>query len=297
VRLSKVRKLVQRKGDDIPYATLHRFAVEELDFGRGAATMPVADCDPGEEVQVDVGWMGLLEPDGLGKRRRFRAWIFTSVRTRHRFVYPTFREKTEDAIEACEAAWAFFGGVFKVLIPDNTKAIVQKADPLTPVLNATFLEYAQVRGFEVDPARSKHPKDKGRVERAVSSTRDDCFGGERLRSIEDARKHAVWWCEHDYGMRKHTRTQRRPLEYFEAEEASRLLPAPTEPYDTPLWCDPKLARDQHAQVAKALYSVPRYFDGAVLVGKRRRHQLDAAAAKRRPGKPSGVDTRTRLPLA
>jgi hypothetical protein len=35
-----------------------------------------------------------------GTRRRFRAWIFTAVRSRHRFVYPTFEESTARAIEA-----------------------------------------------------------------------------------------------------------------------------------------------------------------------------------------------------
>jgi transposase len=279
IRLTKVRKLLRRQGVDVPYATLHRFAVEELGFGRGAPTIPVADCDPGKELQVDVGWMGYLEPDVFGKRRRFRAWIFTSVRTRHRFVYPTFREGTEDAIEACEAAWEFFGGVFEVIIPDNTKAIVQKADPLNPIINATFLEYAQARGFEIDPTRSKHPKDKGRVERAVPTTRDDCFAGERLHSIEETRRHARYWSEHEYGMRPHSRTLRCPLEYFEAEERGCLLPAPIEPYDIPLWCDPKLARDQHAQVAKALYSVPRYFQGTLLVGKYLRARADSSTVR------------------
>ena len=45
------------------------------------------------------------------------------MRSRHRFVYPAFEETTARAIEACEAAWEFFGGVFRVIIPDNTKAI------------------------------------------------------------------------------------------------------------------------------------------------------------------------------
>lgn len=67
--------------------------------------------------------MGTLEPDVFGKRRRFCAWIFTAVRSRHRFVYPVFQETTETAIEACEAAWEFFGGIFKAVIVDNTKAI------------------------------------------------------------------------------------------------------------------------------------------------------------------------------
>ena len=38
------------------------------------------------------------------------------MRSRHRFVYPTFEETTARAIEACEAAWEFFGGMFTVLV-------------------------------------------------------------------------------------------------------------------------------------------------------------------------------------
>jgi hypothetical protein len=112
---------------------LHRFAVAELDLGRAATTIPVADCGPGEELQLDTGWMTLLEPDLFGKRRRFRARIFTAVRSRHRFAYVCFEETTHTAIAACEAAWGFFGGVFRVLIPDNnTKSIVLTADLLAP---------------------------------------------------------------------------------------------------------------------------------------------------------------------
>ena len=86
--------------------------------------------------------------------------------------------------------------------------------------------------------------------------RDDCFAGECLHTIVEAREHARRWCLHDYGMRRHTRTQRLPLECFTAEEKPRLLPAPERPYDVPVWCDPKVARDHFAQVAKAL-TAPR----------------------------------------
>jgi len=274
VKLSKIRRLLKRSGDDIPYPTIRRFAVAELDFGRGAPTIPVVDCEPAEEVQLDTGWMGLLEPDGDGRRRRFRAWIFTSVCTRHRFVYPTFGETTAEAIEACEHAWAFFGGVFHALIPDNTKAIVQRADPIDPLVNRTFLEYAQSRGFVVDPTRARHPKDKARVERAVQPVRDDCFGGEKLRSIDDARRRARDWSLLEYAMRRHSTTGRMPLEHFQAVEKSCLKPAPAEPYEVPLWCEPKVGRDQHAQVAKALYSLSRRF-----VGKRLQARADRTTVR------------------
>jgi transposase len=264
IRLTKVRKLLLRQGIDIPYPTLYRFATSELSFGKRPATIPVADCGPAEEAQVDTGWMGSLEPDETGRRRRFRAFVFTSVCTRYRFVYPTFSEGTADAIEACEEAWAFFDGVFKVLIPDNAKAIVLLADPCGARLVPAFLEYAQSRGFLVDPTRVRSPQDKGRVERAIQHVRDDCFAGEKLKTIEEARRHARQWCLADYGTRRHTRTLRMPREHFEAQEKRYLLPAPAEPYDIPLRATPKVARDQHASVARALYSLPRAFLGKTL---------------------------------
>jgi hypothetical protein len=103
--------------------------------------------------------------------------------------------------------------------------------------------------------------EKGRVERAVPGVRDDGFAGEVLITLEDARAHARHWCLNDYGLRRHSRTQRRPLEHFQAEEQGLLLPAPTTPYDIPLWSEPKVGRDQLAAVDKALYSIPHPYVG------------------------------------
>jgi len=267
LRLTKIRKLLDRQGVVIAYPTLYRFAVLELQFGQTATTIPVVDGDPGQELQVDTGWVGWLTLPLLQKRRRFRAWIFTAVRSRHRFVYPTFEETTARAIEACEAAWEFFGGVFNVLIPDNTKAIIAHADPLAPRVARGFLEYAQARHFHIDAARVRHARDKARVERAVPGVRDDCFAGELLTTLEDARVVAHRWCLEDYGLRRHSRTQRRPLEHFQAEEQPVLLPAPITPYDIPLWSEPKVARDQLAAVAKAFYSIPHRYVGHNLTAR------------------------------
>lgn len=270
VRLTKVWRLMQRRGVQVPYSTLHRYARDELDFGRTKGTVRVADGEPGHELQVDTGWVIVLSPDGNGKRRRLRAFIFTPNVSRYRFVYPIERETTEAAIEACEAAWEFYGGVFRVLVPDNTKAIVDQADPLEPRLVAAFLEYSQARGFHIDPARVRRPPDKGRVERSVRDVRDDCYGGENLVDLEAARVRGLTWCEHEYGLRRHSTTNRMPKEHFEAVEKSALVPAPIEPYDVPVWCDPKVHRDHHAQVARALYSLPW-----PLKGKRLRARADS----------------------
>lgn len=267
VKLTKVDRLLRRSGVDVGYDTLRRFALEELGFRRAAPTVPVADCEPGEEVQLDTGWMTLLEPNLFGQRRRFRAWIFTAVLSRHRFVYPVFQETTATGIEACEAAWEFFGGVFKAVIVDNTKAIVEIADPVKPKIVQGFLEYAQARGFAVDTTRVRSPKDKARVERTVPTVRDDCYGGERLLTIEDARSRGRRWCLDEYGMRRQRTTQRLPREHFEAEERAALLPAPTAPYDVPRWSEPKVGIDQFAAVEKSLYSLPLEFRRRRLVAR------------------------------
>lgn len=291
LRLTKIRKLLARQGVSICYPTLYRFAVEQLQFGSTAPTLPVLDGEPGQELQVDTGWVGSLTLALVSQRRRFRAWIFTAVFSRYRFVYPVFEETTATAIEACEAAWQFFGGVFRVLIPDNTKAIITQPDALTPRITPAFLDYVQVRNFHVDAARVRHARDKARVERSVPSVRDDCFAGEVLATLEDARVHAGQWCREEYGLRRHTRTQRLPREHFEAEEQPRLLPAPTTPYDIPLWCTPKVARDQFAQVAKAFYSVPRAYRGQFLSARADQHTVRfyhrGLLIKTHPRKPPG----------
>jgi transposase len=271
VRLTKIRRLLRRHGVDIPYSTLYRFAVAELDFGRSAGTVRVADGKPGEELQVDVGWVLTLLPDVTGRRRRMRAWIFTPNVSRYRFVYPCLKETTDSAIEACEAAWDFYGGVFGVLIPDNTKAIVNRPDPLDPKINETFLEYSQSRDFVIDPTRVRSPKDKARVERSVRDTREDCFGGEEIATVAQAREHALWWYSEEYGLRRHSTTQRLPREHFESDEQPQLKPAPTEPYDIPVWCDPKVAPDHFAQVVNGLYAIPYYLN---LRGKKLRARAD-----------------------
>jgi len=274
VRLSKVRRLLQRRGVELPYSTLHRFAVEALGFGRTAPTVPVADGKPGEELEVDTGWVLWLEASGGEKRRRLRAWIFTPSVSRYRFVWPVLEETTASAIEACEAAWEFYGGVFGVLRPDNTKAIVTIADALAPRITSAFLEYAQARGFHIDPARVRKPKDKARVERSVRDVRDDCFAGEALITLERARERAQRWCADEYGARRRSTTRRMPKEHFDTAEKPALLPMPTEQYDVPLWCSPKVPRDHLAQVARALYSLPTR-----LIGKTLRARADRSLVR------------------
>jgi transposase len=254
--LTKIHVLLGRRGVVVSYRTLNRYATDELGFGRRRTTVPVADCEPGAEVQVDFGRLGLLTDATDGRRRVVHGLIFTAVYSRHVFVWPTYRQTLADVIAGFEAAWAFFGGVFAVAIPDNMKAVVTTAHPTEPKLNDAFREYAQARGFAVDPARVRSPKDKPRVERMVQYVRSNFYAGEQFRDIDDCRRRAEQWCSVTAGLRIHGTTRLRPAEVFSAEELPALGPVPQEVFDIPVWTHPKVAPDRHVQIAKALYACP-----------------------------------------
>ncbi len=154
----KIEEMLTRRGVTVPYRTLHRFAVERCGFRVGSTTVRVVDGEPGVECQIDFAQMGyLLDEDG--RRRRVHALIFTAVVSRHMFVWLTYSQRLVAVIAGCEAAWAFFGGAFKVLIPDNLKPVVTDADAVNPTLSTGWLDYAQHVGFGTDPARVRSPQD------------------------------------------------------------------------------------------------------------------------------------------
>jgi hypothetical protein len=136
------------------------------------------------------------------------------------------------------------------------KTIVECADPLEPRLNQGFVEYAQARGFVIDPARVRSPKDKPRVERVVPFVRNSFFAGESFIDLADAQRRVEVWCRERAGMRIHGTIQLRPAEVFRVEELPVLAPPPATVYDLPIYATAKVHRDHHIEVAKALYSVP-----------------------------------------
>ena len=256
----KIEELLARSGCMVPYRTLHRFATERCGYRLRAVTVRVNDGEPGAELQLDFGQMGFITDADTGKRRKVHALIFTAAYSRHMFVWLSYSQTLAAVIAGCEAAWVFFNGVFKVLIPDNLKPVVTAADPVNPKLSSGWLDYAQHAGFVTDPARVRAPKDKSKVERAVQYVRGNFWAGESFDTLEQAQAAVTRWCADRAGMRVHGSTQARPAEVFAQAEAPVLLPVPAV-YDVPVFTRVRVHRDLHVEVGKALYSVPGSYLG------------------------------------
>src|SRR5712692_2428096 len=144
LRLTKIHRRLHAQGVTVPYSSLHRFAQARLGFGTPSFTVRVADPPPGEAAEIDFGLLGLWPDPILERRRRVYGLLITLCFSRYAFLAISLRQDLAAVLDGLEAAWTFFGGV--------VRRLVARADRYTPGINRVFLEYAQYRGFLVDPA-------------------------------------------------------------------------------------------------------------------------------------------------
>ncbi len=192
----------------------------------------------------------MMHDPETGRRRAVHALIFTAVYSRHMFVWLSFTQTLADVIAGCEAAWGFFGGIFKVLIPDNLKPVVDQRRPGQSDVHASgWLDYAQARGFGTDPARVRSPKDKPRVERVVQYVRGNFFARRdvpRPGRCAAPRRALVRAPPRGCGCTAPPRNDRPSTS---PPTSSRCCsPAPARPYDVPVFATPKVAPDRHVEV-------------------------------------------------
>ena len=158
---SKIMILLARDGIEINESSFYRFVNSRCEnYIRKNITVRLPETDPGKYMQADFGYMGLIWDEASDRMRKVHALILTLCSSRYMYVYLTFSQNIRAVIEGFEEGWDHFGGITEIVIIDNLKPAIDKSDKYNPKINRQFLEYAQVRGFIVDPANSGHPTGK-----------------------------------------------------------------------------------------------------------------------------------------
>ena len=256
LQFTRIHELLSERGCAVSYSSVHRFVTRRGWRRKRTTTVRMEETPPGEVVEMDFGYLGLVPDRQSGRRRKVWALVLVWRYSRHCFVWPTTSQTLEAVIEGLEEAWAFFGGMPRYLVIDNFSAAMAGTDPLHPRPTRGFLDYAQHRGFLTDPARVRHPRDKPRVERNVPYVRERLFKGAQFRDLSHLREEARDWCVSVAGRRTHGTTHRQPLVVFVEEERQTLRPWDGEPYEVPDWRQAKVHQDHHVSCRYALYSVP-----------------------------------------
>ena len=98
------------------------------------------------------------------------AYLFVAVLPYSGYAYvEAFLDMKQDAwITAHVNAYRFFGGVTRILTPDNLKTGVIKNSRSETIINKAYQEMSEHYGTAIIPARPRQPKDKAFVERAPS---------------------------------------------------------------------------------------------------------------------------------
>ena len=256
LKLTRIQELLDQRGMPVKYTTLRRFVRQAGLWKAPRSTVRMAETAPGEVAELDFGKLGRLVDPATGKGRTVWALVIVLAASRYSFVWPMFQQTLSETIAGLEAAWAFFGGVPQRLVLDNFPAAVAGTDPLAPRPTRGFLEYSQVRGFVVDPARVARPQDKPKVERHIHYVRERLWKGGVFADLADVRTQAARWCREVAGQRVHGTTRQVPRVVFEDQERMALLAWDGVPYDVPTWRELVVHPDHHVSFQHALYSAP-----------------------------------------
>ncbi|MHC1720893.1 MAG: IS21 family transposase [Clostridiaceae bacterium] len=212
----------------------------------------------GEEMQVD--WAGstipYIEPS-TGEEKQ--AYIFVSVlpASAYPFIYAYGDMKLPNSIDAHVRAFEHYGGVPRVIIPDNTKTAVKSPDLVDPRLNTSYIEMARHYGTALIPARPRKPKDKAADENMV--------GNVSRRIIAAIRNHqffsllevnqAIQAELHKFIIRPFQKLEGNRQTAFEAIDKPALKPLPTTRYEYADWANAKIAFNYHVEYQGFFYSV------------------------------------------
>jgi transposase len=258
------QRLRDEHGLAVGISSFRRFVASEFPGTslRERVTVLRPEVPAGEEAQIDYGHLGSwLDPDS-GRVRRVWAFVMVLACSRHMFVRPVLRLDARSWVAAHVAAFAFFGGAARRLVPDNLATGVDRPDLYDPKVNRAYGELAAHYGALVDPARAGKPKDKPRVERPMPYVRDSFWRGRDWRDEAHMQADALRWCMEVAGRRHHRSLERaEPLVVFNAVEVEALIALPPAVFELAGWSTPKVGPDCHVKVGKTLYSVPWRYIG------------------------------------
>lgn len=231
----------------------------QQDEQKRRATMHI-NRKPGEQVEVD--WAGdpahIIDPD-TGEITN--AFIFVGVMTYSQYVYVEafINEKQQAWITAHVHMYEYFGGVAKILVPDNCKtAVVHNGGWYNQQINTVYHEMAEHYGTAIIPARVRAPKDKPNAEGSVgnistwitAALRNEQFFslGELNRAIREKLK--------AFNANLFQKKEGSRFSLFHDEELPLLAPLPATPYELAEWKQATVQFNYHISLDGMLYSIP-----------------------------------------
>jgi hypothetical protein len=188
-----------------------------------------------------------------------KAYIFVAVLPYSGYAYvEAFLSQDQEAwISAHVNAYGYFGGVTRILVPDNLKTGITKHTRQETVINKAYQELAEHYRTAVIPARVRSPKDKATVEGSVgviSTWITAALRNQQFLSLWELNT-AVRSRLTEFNAKPFQKKEGSRAGVFE-EERMFLLPLPEHPYELAVWKIATVPFNYHITVESGNYSVP-----------------------------------------
>jgi transposase len=188
------------------------------------------------------------------------AQIFVSALGASSYVFAeaTWTQTLPDWLMSHRRMVEYYKGVSEILVPDNLKSGVTKADRYEAKINRAYQEFAEHYGTCVIPARARKPKDKAKAEVNVQVVSRWIIAALRNRtfySLEELNEAIVILLARVNG-RKMRHIGKSRLDLYEQIEKPLLKPLPPRPYEFGEWKEATVNIDYHIQYDDAFYSTP-----------------------------------------
>jgi transposase len=214
----------------------------------------------GEKMFVDYsGKKPKVVDPTTGEVREVELFVAVLGASSMTYAEVTESQRAEDFVASHVRAFAFFGGVTVIVVPDQLRSAVGRPCAYEPAIARTYGELARHYGTAIVPARPGKPKDKAKVEVGVQVAqrwilarlrRETFFSidelNARIRELGD-----------DLNARPRKKlggVSRREL--CERYDRPALRPLPSEAFEVATWGQTTVAPDYHVEVLKHWYSVP-----------------------------------------
>jgi transposase len=213
----------------------------------------------GEEMEVDYAGMTIpITNPETGAISQAQVFVATLPASSYTYTEIQPSQELRYWLGGHVRAFAFFGGVPKILRPDNLKSGVKTPNRYEPELNPAYQELAEHYQLAVLPARVRKPKDKAHAENSVQNVERWILAPLRnctFFSISEASRAIVPLLE-TLNQREMTHLGKSRQQLFEELDRPALRPLPERPYEFATWKNAKVNIDYHIAFEGHYYSVP-----------------------------------------
>ncbi len=223
----------------------------------------------GEKLFIDYAGMTMPVYDRKsGKAHTAQIFVATMGASYYTYAEATWTQTLPDFIMSHVRAFAYFGGVSELLVPDNLRSAVSYSCRYEPDANPTYTRLAEHYGTAILPARPLKPKDKSRVESSVNGVEQRILAKlrhQRFFCLEDLNR-AIRALLVEYNDRPFQQLEGSRRSVFEKLEKPALKPLPPYPFEYEEWEQRRVNLDYHVRLRadEHNYSVPHRLVGETI---------------------------------